>query len=152
MTTITPAATIAVSAPFNTSPSYSGTFIPTLWSAKLNAKFYTATVFAEIANTNWEGEIKSLGDKVIINNIPDLSISTYQPGQGLVYQVPTPSTIELQIDKGKYFAFHINDLLSMQSQPKLLDTFSNDASMQMKIAIDSNVIYNPFPGAAPANK
>jgi hypothetical protein len=152
MATITAAPTISVAPPFNTTPSYSGTFIPTLWSAKLNAKFYTATVFAEIANTNWEGEISGMGDKVVINNIPDLAISTYTPGAGLQYQAPTPNTIELQIDKGKYFAFHVNDLLAMQSQPKLLDMFSNDASMQMKIAIDSNVIYNTFTQGASANK
>lgn len=152
MATITAAATIPVSAPFNTTPSYSGSFIPTLWSAKLNAKFYTATMFAEIANTNWEGEIKGMGDKVVINNIPDLTIRTYQPGQGLQYEAPTPNTIELVIDKGKYFAFHVNDLLALQSQPKLMDMFSNDASMQMKIKIDSNVLYNTFTNAATANK
>ncbi len=152
MATITAGATILVSAPFNTSPAYSGTFIPTLWSAKLNAKFYAATVFGEIANTNWEGEIKGMGDKVVINSIPDITISTYQPGQGLQYQAPTPSTIELQIDKGKYFAFHVNDLLALQAQPKLLDMFSNDAAMQMKIGIDSNVIYNTFGNGASANK
>jgi hypothetical protein len=152
MATITAGATIPVSAPFNTSPAYSGSFIPTLWSAKLNAKFYAATVFGEIANTNWEGEIKGMGDKVVINNIPDITISTYQPGQGLSYQVPTPSTIELQIDKGRYFAFQVNDLLVMQAQPKLMDMFSNDASMQMKIQIDSNVIYNTFGSGSSSNK
>lgn len=152
MATITAAPTISVSAPFNTTPSYSGSFIPTLWSAKLNAKFYTATVFSEIANTNWEGEIKGMGDKVIINNIPTLTISSYQPGQGLSYEAPTPETLELVIDKGKYFAFHVNDLLAMQSQPKLMDMFSNDASMQMKIQIDSNVIYRVFGEAHSSNK
>lgn len=152
MATITAGAVMPVSAPFNTSPAYSGTFIPTLWSAKLNAKFYAATVFGEIANTNWEGEIKGMGDKVIINNIPDIAIQTYQPGAGLSYQAPSPSVIEMQVDKGKYFAFHVNDLLALQSQPKLLDMFSNDAGMQMKISIDSNVIYRNFGGAAAANK
>lgn len=151
MATITAGAVYPVQAPFNTSTAYSGTFIPTLWSAKLNAKFYTATVFAEIANTNWEGDIKSLGDKVIINSIPDMTISTYTVGAGLTYQVPTPSTLELLIDKGKYFAFHVNDLLALQSQPKLMDMFSNDAGMQMKIQIDSNVIYRTFGSAAAAN-
>lgn len=28
--------------------NYSGTFIPTLWSSKLNRKFYLTTVFGEI--------------------------------------------------------------------------------------------------------
>lgn len=151
MATITPAAVYPVQAPFNTSPTYSGTFIPTLWSAKLNEKFYTATVFAEIANTKWEGEIKSMGDKVIINNVPTLTIRQYKPGAGLTYEVPTPETLELVIDKGRYFAFHVNDLLALQSQPKLMDMFSNDAGMQMKIQIDSNVIYRTFNEAHASN-
>lgn len=152
MATITSGATIPVAAPFNTSPAYSGTFIPTIWSSKLNAKFYTASTFAAIANTNWEGEISGMGDKVVINQIPDIAISTYTPGAGLNYQVPTPSTIELQIDQGKYYAFQVNDLLSMQSQPKLLDVFSNDAGMQMKVSVDSECLFATFTGAATANQ
>lgn len=152
MATITAAATYPVGAPFNTTPSYSGTFIPTIWSSKLNAKFYTASTFASIANTNWEGEISGMGDKVIINQIPDINISNYVPGSGLNYQAPTPSVIELQIDQGKYYAFQVNDLLSLQSQPKLLDMFSNDAGMQMKVAVDSECFFATFTGAAAANQ
>ena len=116
------------------------------------AKFYTASTFADICNTNWEGEISSMGDKIVINNIPDIAISTYVPGAGLTYQVPTPSTLELQIDKGKYFAFQVNDIIAHQSQPSLMDMFSNDASMQMKVAVDSNCFYGTFGGAAAANQ
>ena len=152
MATVTAGQTLPLGAPFNTSPAYSGTFIPTLWSSKLNAKFYTASTFASICNTNWEGEIGGIGDKVVINNIPDIAISTYVPGAGLNYQVPTPSVIELQIDQGKYFAFQVNDLLAMQSQPKLMDVFSNDASMQMKVAVDSECFFSTFTGAATANQ
>jgi hypothetical protein len=152
MATITAAATMPVAAPFNTNPAYSGTFIPTIWSSKLNAKFYTASTFASIANTNWEGEISGMGDKVIINNIPDIAIATYVPGAGLNYQAPTPSTIELVIDQGKYYAFQVNDLLAMQSQPKLLDMFSNDAGMQMKVSVDSECFFATFTGAAAANQ
>lgn len=130
----------------------SGAFIPTLWSSKLNAKFYKATVFGEIANTNWEGEIKGIGDKIVINNIPTLTINSYSVGTSLTYEVPAPSTVELAIDQGKYFAFQVNDVIVHQSQPKLMDMFSNDASMQMKIAIDSTVLYNSFSDAAAANK
>ena len=145
------AATFPVAAPFNTTPSYSGTFIPQLWSSKLNAKFYKATLFGEIANTNWEGEIKGMGDKITINNIPDLTINTYTAGTSLTYEAPTPNAITMNIDKGRYFAFQVNDVLAYQAQPKLMDTFTNDASMQMKIAIDSTVLYNTFTSAAAGN-
>jgi len=152
MSTITPGVVQPVAGGFNTTPAMSGTFIPILWSSKLNAKFYTASVFGEIANTNWEGEIKALGDKIIIQNIPDIAISNYQTGAGISYQVPVPSTITLQIDKAKSFAFQIADVLNLQAKPNLMDMFSNDASMQMKVSIDSTVLYNTFSGADPANK
>lgn len=147
MADISAAVTSPVAGAYNTSTAYSGTFIPTLWSSKLNSKFYTATMFGEIANTNWEGEIKGMGDKVVINNIPTLTVNDYVVGAGLTYEVPTPSTIELVINKGKYFAFQVNDVLSYQSNIGLMDTFSNDASMQMKIKIDSTVILNSLFGS-----
>jgi len=133
------------------SGNYSGTFIPTLWSSQLNWKFYKTTVFSEIANTRWEGEIKGLGDKIIINQIPTLTVNTYVVGAGLNYEVPAPSTIELQIDRAKYFAFQVNDVIEHQSKPNLMDMFTNDATMQLKIAVDSNVLYNTFTSAAASN-
>lgn len=131
---------------------YSGKFIPQMWASKLNAKFYKATVFGEIANTNWEGDIKNQGDKVVINNVPTISIRNHTVGVALTYDVPTPSTVDLNVDKGKYFAFEVDDVMEYQSQPKLMDVFSDDAAMQMKISIDSTTIFNTFSLAAAANK
>jgi hypothetical protein len=47
-------------------PNYSGNFIPEIWSGKLIENFYDATVLAAISNTDYEGEIKSMGDTVNI--------------------------------------------------------------------------------------
>lgn len=152
MSTITAAATFPVASPFNTTPSYSGTFIPAVWSAKLNAKFYAASVFAAISNTDWQGDIANVGDKVIINNIPDIAIADYTVGAGLTYQAPTPNTIEMNVDQGKSFAFQLNDVLAYQSQPELLDMFSNDASEQMRVAMDFACLRDNFNGGAAANK
>ena len=152
MSTVTPAAAYPVSGAFATNPAYSGTFIPAIWSAKMNAKFYAASVFGDIANTNWEGDISGQGDKVIINDVPTITVQNYVVGTPLTYQVPTPSTQELNIDKGKYFAFQVNDVLEYQSKPNLIDVFSQDAAQQMRVAIDSTVLYNTFSGAAAANK
>jgi len=137
---------------FVTNPTYTGTFIPQIWSGKLNVKFYATTVFGEIANTTYEGDIKNLGDKVVINNIPSITIRDYEIGQTLTYEVPTPSTTELVIDKAKYFGFNVSDVLAYQSQPKLMEMFSDDAANQMKIAIDAATLLGTFSGGATANK
>lgn len=152
MATITPAAVMNVAGSFATNPSYSGTFIPTIWSSKLNAKFYATSVMADITNRNWEGDISNLGDKVVINNIPSLSITPYVIGTDLVYGVPTPNTIEMTVDRGMYFAFRINDVLEYQSQPNLMDMFSNDAAEQMRTAVDSTVIYRTFNQGSASNR
>lgn len=152
MATITPAATYPVSGHFATTPAYSGTFIPTLWSGKLNSKFYASSTFNAVSNSNWEGEISNIGDKVIINNVPSIAIGDYTVGGSLNYEVLTPDTIELVIDQGKSFSFQLNDVLKYQAKPDLMDMFSNDAAEQMKTQIDANCWFATFSQGAAANK
>ena len=132
--------------------AYSGSFIPALWSGKLAQKFYAATVFGEIANTDWQGDITGMGDTVIINTIPSITINSYSVGQNLAYEVPAPSTITLVINKGKYFGVNVNNVLELQAKPKLMDMFTNDAAMQMKINIDKDVLYTNFNQGDSANQ
>jgi hypothetical protein len=153
MSTVTAAAAYPINSGGFNSPAgqvayggtaYSGTFIPALWSGKLAQKFYAATVFGEIANTDWQGDITGMGDTVIINTIPTITINSYSVGQNLSYEVPAPSTIQLVINKGKYFGVNVNNVLELQAKPKLMDLFTNDASMQMKIQIDKDVLAGTF--------
>ena len=137
---------------FNTTPAASGTFIPTIWSGKLNVKFYATTVFGEIANTSYEGDIRNIGDKVVINNIPSVTINDYSIGQTLAYEVPAPSKVELDISKAKYFGVNVSDVIEYQSQPKLMDMFTNDAAKQMAIAIDTDILKMSMDTGAAANK
>jgi len=141
-----------VQAPFNTNPAYSRTFIPQLWSGKLNVKFYLTTIFGEIANTSYEGEIKGMGDSIIINNIPSIAISDYTIGQNLNYQVPTPNTVELPIDRAKYFGINVSDVLEYQAKPNLMGMFTDDATKQMAIAIDRLILLEEYNNGAAANK
>jgi len=144
--------TIAVSSSFVTSPAYSGAFIPTLWSGKLNVKFYATTVFGEIANTSYEGEIKSMGDTITINNIPSITINNYTVGMNLNYEVPAPSTVDLNIDKAKYFGVNVSDVLEYQAKPNLMSMFTDDASKQMAISIDRAVLLAEYNAGHASNK
>lgn len=144
---------VSSDAPYAGSGSgYSGKFIPEIWSGKLQVKFYKSTVFGEIANTDWQGEIKSMGDKVHIRTVPNITIRSYSSGATLTKEVPTSTPLELLIDKGKYFAVVVDDVQEVQADVKLMDIFTNDAAEQMKIAIDSDVLGNVYADAAAANK
>ena len=140
------------STPYATLASDSASkFIPQVWSGKLVEKFYTATVFGAIANTDYEGEISDFGDSVIIRTTPTLVITDYQIGDALNYETPTNANTSLDINKGKYFAFALDDVDAMQSDINLMDDWSEDASEQMKIAVDSDVITNIVADVAAAN-
>ncbi len=152
MTTITAGAITPVGGAFATSPAYSGTFIPTLWSAKLNAKFYAASTFADVCNRDWEGEISGMGDKVLIPQIPNITIDDYVVGGNLNYQVPAMTPIELQIDRAKKFGFAISDVLAHQSNLNMMDMFSNDAAEQMRTVMDSTCWYRTWNQGAAANR
>lgn len=122
------------------STAYSGTFIPEVWSGKLVEKFYAATVLAAIANTDYEGEIANKGDKVIIRTRPTITIAEYEANQDLSIQRPSSNVVELLIDKGKYFNLALDDVMKIQSDIDQLNIWSEDASEQMKIAVDTDVL------------
>lgn len=121
-------------------PNYSGNFIPEIWSGKLIENFYDATVLAAIANTDYEGEIKSMGDTVNIRTTPEITIRDYVKGQVLTVENPDKPKLQLLIDKGEYFACIEDDVDKVQSDVKMMDQWSKDASERMKIKIDQRVL------------
>jgi hypothetical protein len=140
---------------FDTNPTYSGSFIPQLWSNKLNAKFFANTMMTDIANTSWEGEIKNQGDSIRIRTAPSITINDYAgAGTTLSSEVPVPIFQDLQINKGKYFSVQVNDVLAHQADMDLMNMFTDDAAKQLKIAIENECFFQWFvtEGAAAANK
>jgi hypothetical protein len=127
--------------PGTTSTDYvAAGFIPEIWSGKLIEKFYAATVLAAISNTDYEGEIKSYGDRVKIRTKPTLTINNYLVNGDLALQRPAGTSVELTIDQGKYFAAILDDVIEKQSDINNLSIWADDASEQMKIAVDTDVL------------
>ncbi len=120
--------------------AYSGTFIPTLWSGKLIEKFYDATVLSAIANSDYEGEISNQGDKVVIRTKPTITINNYSADGAITTERPSSNVVELNIDQGKYFATILDDVMEVQSDLNQLGMWADDASEQMKITIDTDVL------------
>lgn len=133
-------------------PNYGGNFIPEIWSGKLIENFYDATVLAAISNTDYEGEIRNMGDTVNIRTTPEITIKTYVKGQTLSVENPDKPKIQLLIENGEYFACIEDDVDKVQSDIQLMDTWSKDASERMKIKIDQRVLTDILPGISALNK
>ena len=126
-------------------PAYTGNFIPEIWSGKLVENFYDTTVLAAISNTDYEGEIKKFGDTVNIRTTPTITLRDYVKGQNLLVERPDSTKLQLLIDKGDYFSCVEDDIDRIQSDVKLMDMWSKDASEQMKIKIDQRVLVDLLP-------
>lgn len=134
-------------------PAYSGVFIPAIWSGKILEKFYSATVLAAIANTDYEGEIKGQGDTVYIRQRPTIQINAYEAEQSIMpAQRPSVDRVELLIDKGWYFNTVLDDVMDVQSDLELLSMWAEDASEQMKIKVDTEVLAYISADIAAANQ
>ena len=133
-------------------PQYTGNFIPEIWSGKLIENFSDATVLAAISNTDYEGEIRNMGDTVNIRTTPEITIQTYVKGQTLSVENPDKAKLQLIIDKGEYFACVEDDIDQVQTDMNLMDMWSKDASERMKIKIDQRVLTDLLPDVSANNK
>lgn len=139
--------------PTPTATSYYGTFIPEIWSGKLLAKFYDATVFAAISNTDYEGEIKNFGDTIYIRTRPDITIRDYTPDSQLIVERPNSDVITLTVDYAKYFNTIIDDIYEKQQDIDQMNLWAEDAAEGMKIVIDTELLRDVvLGGAVAANK
>jgi hypothetical protein len=133
-------------------PTYTGNFLPEIWSGKLIENFYDTSVLTHISNTTYEGEIKNMGDTVNIRTTPEITIRDYVKGQTLTVEQPTKPKLQLLIDKGEYFACIEDDVDKVQSDINLMNAWSKDASERMKLAIDTRILTDILPDIHADNK
>lgn len=127
-------------------------YIPRLYAAKVLVKYYAKTVLSSIANTDYEGQIRNMGDTVVIRTRPDVKINDYFKGKKLSYEQLSSPAIQLDIDRAKDYAFEIDDIDAKQADIALSEQFLTDAAEQMAIAIDTNVLSEIFLDVDAANE
>lgn len=116
----------------------SSQYIPAIYSALLIKKFYPTTVWGEISNTDYEGDIKSQGDTVYIRTRPTIDTFKYKKGMVLPIQNPESPFITLKITQGEGFSFALDRVDEFQQDIKLMNISAEDGSEQMKQVIDRN--------------
>ena len=128
-----------------------GAFVPQVYSAKMQAKFYAASVVPAIANHDWEGDIANFGDKVIIRKIPTITVFDHVVNADLPVQDVTDESITLLIDKAKGYNFNVTYVDEYQSDLAIIEKLTEDAAMQMKVAVDQSVLQSVYADVATAN-
>lgn len=121
----------------NITPATAANLIAEKWSRKIEMPFYKALYFRDLV-TNRD-ELASGGNKL---NIPFMS--TYDArdkvaGTPVVYDANTEAEIELTINKHKYLAFTIEDIVKVQSNYNLQELYRGAQKEALARAVDTDL-------------
>lgn len=133
-------------------PQNSGVIIPEVWSKLALKKFYAATFMSQVCNTDYEGDIKKEGDKVIIRQVADVTIRNYEKGQTLLPEYPQAANKYLYIDRAKYWFCGLDKVDEAQSDMDWMENWGKDAIEQAKIAWERDFLADIYADAHAKNK
>ena len=83
-----------------------GNWSPIIYSKKVQLAFRKSSVAQAITNSDYFGEIASMGDSVKIVLEPEVSVRSYARGTQITAQDLDDSDFTLVVDKANYFAFN----------------------------------------------
>ena len=114
-------------------------FIPTIWEARLLAHLDKELVYGNLANRDYEGDIKAAGNVVKINQIGDIAVRDYKKGTDITFDDVDGAQTTLTIDQQKYFAFKVDDVDAAQANVNLIDGAMQRASYKMRDTVDQYI-------------
>ncbi len=121
-----------------------GEMIPTIWSNRCTVKHYGSVIAPEICNNDWEGEIKSMGQRVTIQRTPDTNVIDGNKDVDLdaagLYNTPTKPSAELEINQREIYGFAIEDVDAFQTNINYLDRQADDAVKRVAIRQDTKIL------------
>ena len=115
-------------------------FIPTVWAARLLVALDKALVYgqANVANRDYEGEIRKAGNTVKIASIGDVTVDDYTKDTDI--NDPESLTDDEQmllINNAKYFNFYVDSVDRAQQNVNVLDEAMRRSSWKLRDYADT---------------
>jgi hypothetical protein len=109
-------------------------FIPQIWEARLLANFHKRSI-ADVITTK-PTEIK--GNKVIFNKVGSVAVKDYTGT--VTWDDLTTSSVEVNMDQKKYFAFKVDDVDKAQAAGDLIDSHTEEAGFTLQETVDKYIL------------
>ncbi|MCC6327357.1 MAG: P22 coat protein - protein 5 domain protein [Acidobacteria bacterium] len=116
------------------------TFIPTVWAARLLTALEKSLVYgqANVANRDYEGDIRQAGNTVKIASIGDVTIGDYTKNSDIDEpETLADSDLSLVIDQSKYFNFYVDSIDRAQQNVNVLDEAMKRAAWKLRETADT---------------
>ena len=128
--------------------------IPWAFGRQYQKKFYKTSPIPLMTNSDFTADIKKVGDKVIIQTIPSITIKPYKVGETMVMENPESPSIEFNVSRSNYFFFGLDKitLKQMLDGKEYMNRWSTDAGQQMNIAIGQEFMDDIYDKGAAENR
>lgn len=127
-------------------------FAVQLWSPKITAYLKNLGAYADVVNTDYQNEIKNVGDRVNFFAKTGLTVRDYNPSatgfDEIQVEKPVGDKMTLIVDQQKYIAFDVEDIDEVQSNVKLVDEWSETMASSFADVKDSYIHSVAITGAA----
>lgn len=136
-------------------PQYSGNLILPQFGQELIERFYCTTVFGEISNTNYIGNLSRMGDQITFFREPRAVVRPYIKDMTLKHDTLTAESVTLTVDKANYFSLKIDRIDQHQMGPmwqKMRDAFVTNAAREIANTIDCQLLGTVYTKADCANR
>jgi len=136
-------------------PQYSGNLILPQFGQELIEQLYCTTVFGEISNTNYIGQLSRMGDQITFFREPRAVVRPYIKDMTLKHDTLTAESVTLTIDRANYFSLKIDRIDQFQMGPmwdKMRNAFLTNAARELANSIDCAVLATIYAKVACTNR
>lgn len=107
-------------------------YIPEIYSPKLREKFWDNTLLRKVCNTEFTGSFKNKGDTIIVRCLPNIPTSKFVADQKVNYFRPKSYDVKYTIDRGRYYAFVVDDVQKAFSDiPNWAEKWTDEGGKQL---------------------
>lgn len=126
-------------------PDLTAKSIPFLFSTNVLVDFTASTILREIANTEYEKELKGGGYSIRIRRNTQVTVSgDYVSGGGYTVQEIDRRYLDFPVDKNAHYAFPENVIDQYQSDVNDFEEAGVDAAKEMRIFVEEEVFTSWF--------
>jgi hypothetical protein len=114
-------------------------FVPIIWTSALMSSLKKSLVYADLCNTDYEGEIQAAGNTVKITSISRPTINSYTRNSNITYEELTDAQRSLVVDQEKYWAVTVDDVDKAQAKADVVSEAMSEAAYALADTIDQYI-------------
>lgn len=124
----------------NITTTTAATFIPDIWSKEVKMAVESNLTMAKLVVRDFEGDIQQAGDSVRISDISNLTVGNKAASTDVSYEAITEGNTTINIDKHKYGAFKLEDIVAVQANVDLMSKYSGKVGYALAKQVDTDLL------------